>query len=132
MGIESSIPRDSRGPVPQEVFAAADLHFVTVNWIARIDARDFEFPASVPASDSLAERLDCLVDELAVRAQIHVDRHLRISSLASHTASASRNTSASTASLPAVSQRSVLSSDEHFDAYSRLVAEAERQRRSSK
>lgn len=126
VGAEGSGPREPRAPVPQEVFAAADLHFVTVHWVARIDAREFEFPTSIPPSDSLAERLDWLVDELATRGQIHVDRHLRISSLASHTANAPRTTNAGMA---AVTQRSVVSSDEHLDAYSRLVAEAERQRR---
>jgi hypothetical protein len=124
---DGSGPRDSRGAVPQEVFAAADLHFVTVTWMGRIDARDFEFPASVPASDSLADRLDWLVDEIAARSGIHVDRHVRISNLASHTAGA--RPSGGTASLGAVSQRSAMGSDEHFDAYSRLVAEAERRRR---
>lgn len=119
---------DGRNPAVTDVFAAADLHFATVHWIARIDARSFEFPATILPQSNPVERLDMLVDWLAVQANVRVDRHLRVSSLGSHT-------EASRASNPPKANRSnsrrapLLPSDEHFDAYSRLIAEAERRQR---
>ncbi len=120
-----------REPKPQlvhEVFAAADIHFATVTWVARVDAREFEFPRFIPESPSFAERLDCFVDMLAERSGVHVDRHIRTSSLSSHTVRAPRFTTPG-GGLPPMSRRSVYTTDEHFDAYSRMVAEAERQLR---
>jgi len=123
---EVSVFREPRTSGVQDVFTAADIHFFTVNWVARIDARDFEFPSSIPAHRNLAERLDHFVDLLAQRCEIRVDRSLRASSLASYTADVQRVPSQSS---PPGSRRQGSSSDEHFDAYSRLVAEAERQSR---
>ena len=120
---------DGRNPGVTDVFAAADLHFVTVPWIARIDARELDFPVIVPLQLNAAERLDILVDWLANQAQIRVDRHLRVSSLGSHTVGS--RVAASTPQTSLSPSRRIVSamSDEHFDAYSRLVAEAERKQR---
>jgi len=126
---ESAVMGDGRNPGVTDVFAAADLHFVTVPWIARIDARDLDFPSIIPAQTNAAERLDYLVDWLANQAHIRVDRHLRVSSLGSHTV-ASRGVASTPQGSVSPGRRSGSStSDEHFDAYSRLVAEAERMQR---
>ena len=120
---------DGRDPAVTDVFAAADLHFATVRWIARIDARSFELPSTISPLSNTVERLDMLVDWLAVQANVRVDRHLRISSLGSHT-EGSRLASYAPNSLRSHPRRVFPApSDEHFDAYSRLVAEAERRQR---
>ena len=117
---------DGRNSGVTDVFAAADLHFATVPWIARIDARELDFPSIIPLQSNVAERLDVLVDWLANQASIRVDRHLRVSSLGSHTMS-SRAASTTPQGLLSPSRRGNSNmGDEHFDAYSRLVAEAER------
>jgi len=117
---------DGRNPGVTDVFAAADLHFATVPWIARIDARDLEFPSLTPAQSNSAERLDSLVDWLANRASVRVDRHIRISSLGSHTVASRGIVSTPQSSVPTPRRQPTSNGDEHFDAYSRLVAEAER------
>jgi len=119
---------DPANALPQEVFAAVDLHFATVTWVARIDARDFDFPTPRGPALGLAEQLDGLVELLAERTGVRVDRHIRTSSLASHTSGPLRLQYGSGLGAPG-SQRLAQSSDDHFDAYSRLVAEAERQLR---
>ncbi len=116
---------DPANALPQEVFAAVDLHFVTVTWIARIDARDFDFPRGRGGALGLAEQLDGLVEELARATSARVDRHIRTSSLSSYTSGSQRHLYGASAGVPS-SQRLAQSSDDHFDAYSRLVAEAER------
>lgn len=117
---------DGRNPGVTDVFAAADLHFVTVPWIARIDARDMDFPPIVPTQSNSAERLDALVNWLANRAGIRVDRHIRISSLGSHTAASRGIVSTPQGSSTPPRRGPSSNCDEHFDAYSRLIAEAER------
>lgn len=116
--------REQAAGAELEAFAALDLHFLTVRWVARVDARHFEFDAPY-ASDSPAHDLERLADALAERAGVRVDRHLRVSSLASYTGRHTK-TGTATSSLPPRSSRDA---DEHFDAYSRLVGEAERQLR---
>ncbi|HEX3776354.1 MAG TPA: hypothetical protein VHV51_17900 [Polyangiaceae bacterium] len=101
-----------------EAFTAADLHFATVLWIARIDARSFDFAALGEASESPAQDLDRLVDLLASRAGVRVDRGVRASSVVSVLLqSAGRSI--------APSSREA-ASDERFDPYSRVIGEAER------
>jgi hypothetical protein len=117
---------DGRNPGVTDVFAAADLHFVTVPWIARIDARELEFPSIIPMQSNAAERLDVLVDWLANQAHVRVDRHLRVSSLGSHTVGSRGVASTPQGSVPPSRRMVSPTSDEHFDAYSRLIAEAER------
>jgi len=118
--------REQRAPSIQDVFVAADLHFITVAWLARIDARQCEFVGRSPDAANYAERLDRFIDELACSAKVRVDRHVKTSSLASHTAGSGRMVTPSPSG-PASSRRSAAASDEHFDAYSRMVGEAERQ-----
>ncbi|MCC6665048.1 MAG: hypothetical protein IT375_14960 [Polyangiaceae bacterium] len=105
-------------------FAAADLHFATVLWSARIDARSFDFSILGEHSGG-AQDLDRLVDALAERIGFRVDRASRVSSVASFTGATgpSRQTSPIPGMLPA-GKKEV---PERFDAYSRLIAEAERQ-----
>ena len=128
-GSEAATMGDGRNPGVTDVFAAADLHFVTVPWIARIDARELEFPAIIPMQSNAAERLDILVDWLANQAQVRVDRHLRVSSLGSHTVGSRGTAPTPQGSIPPSRRMGSPMSDEHFDAYSRLIAEAERRRR---
>lgn len=116
--------REQTAATELEAFAALDFHFLTVRWVARVDVRQFEFePAFV--SDSPAQDLERLADTLAERAGVRVDRHLRVSSVASYTG---RNVKSGTAA-SSVPPRSGREGDEHFDAYSRLIGEAERQLR---
>ncbi len=126
---DGPIMGDGRNPGVTDVFAAADLHFVTVPWIARIDARELDVPSIVPSQSNAAERLDTLVDWLANQAQVRVDRHLRVSSLGSHTSGSRVVTSTPQGSVPPSHRIGSALGDEHFDAYSRLVAEAERKQR---
>jgi hypothetical protein len=129
LGADNTTIGDGRNPGVTDVFAAADLHFATVNWVARIDARELEFPSTIPPQSNVAERLDMLVDWLADQAKVRVDRHVRVSSLSSHT-EGPRVPSSGPKGPSSSSRRSIPPpSDEHFDAYSRLIAEAERRRR---
>jgi hypothetical protein len=101
-----------------DAFAAADLHFVTVAWAARIDPRHFDFSILPEVTESPAQNLDSLVALLAERAQVRVDRSHRASSLASYVRDQERSAS------PVPGQP--VSADDRFSAYSRLVAQAER------
>ena len=106
-----------------DAFAAADLHFATVLWAARIDARAFDFSILGQASGG-AQDLDRLVDYLAERIGVRVDRASRVSSVASFTGAAGPpRTPTPMPGSPPQSRKEV---PERFDAYSRLVAEAER------
>jgi hypothetical protein len=124
--VSTDVFRESRTPSEIDVFAAADLHFATVPWVARIDARELDFPEEYLDIPNLAERLDRFVDDLARRASIRVDRCVRTSSLASHTVGSPR-AATPMANVVGTARRGPGPSDDHFDAYSRLVAEAERQ-----
>jgi hypothetical protein len=122
----SELGREPRGTIGQDVFCAADLHFITVSWIGRIDAREFVFPADASVELGLVERLDRFVDDLAAIAGLRVDRSFKTSSLAAHAIGSSRTITPSSNG-PNSARRSPGQSDELFDGYSRLVAEAERQ-----
>ncbi len=121
--------RESMPPTSFEAFAAADLHFHSVTWIARIDARSFDFRVLGIAAASPAAALDTLVDRLALLARVRVDRAARSSSISSFTQQASK--AVPPHSLPPtapMSQRvKEVAGDERFDPYSRVVGEAERQ-----
>jgi hypothetical protein len=104
-------------------YPVGDLHFVTVRWVARIDARHFDFgmlknPTGAPARD-----LDSLLDELAERAQLRVDRGSRASSLASFAMTVQRSLTPN----PGSRMQREAGSEDRFDLYSRLLAEAELQ-----
>lgn len=119
--------RESMPPTNFEAFAAADLHFHSVTWIARIDARSFDFRALGIAAASPAGALDTLVDRLGLLAQVRVDRAARASSIASFTQQAARAGGAHSASATPMSLRGKeIAGDERFDPYSRVVGEAER------
>lgn len=119
--------RESMPPASFEAFAAADLHFHSVTWIARIDARSFDFRALGIAAESPAAALDTLVDRLALLAHVRVDRAARGSSIASFTQQAARGIGPHAASVPPLSHRGKeIAGDERFDPYSRVVGEAER------
>jgi hypothetical protein len=120
--VDAAMFRESLSPSNFESFAAADLHFATVLWAARIDARSFEFPGA--QSGSPASDLDELVDTLAARAQVRVDRGVRASSVVS---SLTQPSGAARAPLSISARSKESSTDERFDPYSRLVGEAERQ-----
>jgi hypothetical protein len=120
--------RESMPPTSFEAFAAADLHFHSVTWIARIDARSFDFRALGIAAASPAGALDTLVDRLALLARVRVDRAARASSISSFTQQASKGVAPhSLPSAAPMSQRAKeVAGDERFDPYSRVVGEAER------
>lgn len=103
-------------------YLAADLHFATVLWVARIDTRTFDFGEG--RGPSVASELAELVDEIAKRASIRVDRTVKTSSVASV---GDQPQSMRSASWPPVSQRiREEAADQRFDTYSRLIGEAER------
>lgn len=113
-----------------EAFAAVDLHFHSVTWIARIDARSFDFRALGIGAASPAAALDTLADRLALLAKVRVDRNARTSSINSFTlqaVKASGNASPSSPPPMSMSQRAKeVSGDERFDPYSRVIGQAER------
>lgn len=121
--------RESMPPTSFEAFAAADLHFHSVSWIARIDARGFDFKSLGIGAASPAGALDTLVDRLALLARVRVDRAARASSISSFTQQAARSTPIHTPppSMPMSQRAKEVAGDERFDPYSRVVGEAERQ-----
>ncbi|MET0792798.1 MAG: hypothetical protein ABW061_14860 [Polyangiaceae bacterium] len=116
--------RESVSASAFDAFAAADLHFATVLWAARLDARHFDFSKFGLTSESPASDLDELVDTLATRASVRVDRGVRASSVVS-VLTQSANTRGN-ASMPPAPRSKEGASDERFDPYSRVIAEAER------
>ncbi|MEO7032719.1 MAG: hypothetical protein ABI548_02725 [Polyangiaceae bacterium] len=108
-----------------ESYAAADLHFATVLWAARIDARSFDFSILGATSESPASDLDELVDELSTRAGVRVDRGVRLSSVVSALMQSGGGSRANAGSQAPHSSREP-QSDERFDPYSRVIGEAER------
>lgn len=120
--------RESMPPSNFEAFAAADLHFHSVHWIARIDARSFDFRAVGIAAASHVGALETLVDRLALLGTVRVDRAARASSISSFTQAARAGAGHSMPPSSTMAQRArEISGDERFDPYSRIVGEAERQ-----
>ncbi|HYO98457.1 MAG TPA: hypothetical protein VER33_28335 [Polyangiaceae bacterium] len=120
-GAEPGVGHDTSA-LSVEAYQAADLHFFTVSWVARLDARALD----LVASELRVAALDALVEELAQRARVRVDRSARTSSLASFAQTLPRR-----ASVEPPSGRDVRREqpDLRFDSYSRLVGEAERRAR---
>lgn len=114
--------RESLPQTSFEAFAAADLHFHSVTWVARIDARTFDFQGLGIAAASPAGALDMLVDRLALLANVRVDRAVRASSISGFTQQAAKGM----ASAPHSQRGKEIAGDERFDPYSRVVGEAER------
>jgi hypothetical protein len=111
----------STAHAPVEAFLAADLHFATVLWIARVDVRHFDFGND--RSGVLQSDLDVLIERIAERAgNIRVDRAVKTSSVASF---AMQKAVPSGGSWPPPSGR--VKEDQRFDPYSRIIGEAERQ-----
>lgn len=103
-------------------YLAADLHFATVVWIARVDSRVFDFGGA--RSGNVAVDLSTLTNTLAARAGVRVDRNVRVSSVASF---AEQPAPMSGPSLPPSTLRGKSdAADARFDSYSRVLGEAER------
>ncbi len=113
--------RESVSPSNFDAYTAADLHFATVLWVARLDARSFDFSTLGRASESPASDLDQLVDLLSERAGVRVDRGVRASSVVSALMHGANSRAGSQAPRSKDSP-----SDERFDPYSRVIGEAER------
>lgn len=111
-----------------EAFAAADLHFHSVPWIARIDARSFDFRALGIGAASPAGALDTLVDRLALLAKVRVDRSARASSIAGFAQQAAKGSASPSIppSAPMSQRLREVAGDDRFDPYSRVIGEAER------
>ncbi len=117
--------RDTHTQVPNEAYLAADLHFATVLWIARIDSRTFDFGAE--RTGNVANDLSILVERVAERmGGIRVDRSVKTSSVSTFTQQAAASAGYHP-SRPPPSGR--MKHDQRFDPYSRIVGEAERRRR---
>jgi hypothetical protein len=128
---ELQVFRESMPPNNFEAFAAADLHFHSVTWIARIDARSFDFKSLGVVAASPAGALDMLVDSLGKMAGVRVDRAARASSITSFAQQAAKGMPGASQPPPSHaaphSQRlKEIAGDERFDPYSRVVGEAER------
>jgi hypothetical protein len=103
-------------------YLAADLHFATVRWIARIDSRIFDFGPE--RTGNVAADLASLTNVLAMKCGVRIDRGVRTSSLASF---ADQPAPMRAQSWPPPSARvKTEAGDNRFDTYSRLVGEAER------
>ncbi len=124
-------------PSDFDAYAAVDVHFITVRWIARVDARHTDL--SQFGRPGSSEALDTFVQLLETHAGVRVDRAHRLSNLVSQL---ERPASRSSAPPPPPSRPTGTPlpglrggggarargevADQRFDAYSRLVGEAER------
>ena len=115
--------REAPSPSNFNAYAAADLHFATVLWVARLDARSFDFSPLGLASESPASDLDQLVDVLSERSGVRVDRGVRASSVVSTLQGGSFRSGGAPSQAPRSKESPP---DERFDPYSRLIGEAER------
>ncbi len=123
---EISAFRDAHAQVPTEAFLAADLHFATVLWIARIDSRHFDFGGA--RTGNAAHDLQILLERLAERAPgMRIDRSVKTSSVVSFALQKSGGPPASSMAPQSVRTRE----DQRFDPYSRIIGEAERRLRLS-
>lgn len=120
--------REAQAASSYESFHVADLHFATVLWVARLDARRTDFTALGIDGGSPLQRLEQAVTQIAEVSGVRVDRAVRTSSLASFATRPTPMRSTSPAPGAPISMRELKPppSDPHFDGYSRLVAQAER------
>lgn len=120
-GGEAAFVRDAQ-KLSFEGYQAADLHFLEVPWIVRVGARVLE----QAGLEHGPRALDALVDSIAERGGIRVDRGSRTSSVAAFV-----EQPAPLRSLSPVPPAPREQTDERFDPYSRVIGEAERQLRAS-
>jgi hypothetical protein len=107
-----------------ETYQAADLHFLSVSWVARLDLHSL----GGSVNEASPRALDTLADEIAKRAHVRVDRNIRTSSVvAVAEQSAPMRTMGSEP--PGLREARREQADERFDPYSRLIGEAERRTR---
>jgi len=120
--------RETQTTSSYDSFHVADLHFATVVWVARLDARRTDFTPLGIDSGSPLQKLEQAVAQVAAVSGVRVDRSVRSSSLASFATRPTPMRSISPAPGAPISPRDLKPppSDPHFDGYSRLVAEAER------
>ncbi|MGE0327186.1 MAG: hypothetical protein AB7K71_21415 [Polyangiaceae bacterium] len=121
--------RESLNPGQIDAYLALDIHFITVPWVARVDARSFDF-GGFPGTSTL-QKLESCAAALVDWAQVRLDHGARTSSVNAFTDHSSRArvmTPPPSYASPA-SRRIGEEPTPRFDAYSRLVAEAERQTR---
>ncbi len=115
-GVEANALRDTAARAV-DTHQAADLHFYTVRWSARLDPRTTDL-SGIPGTTGVAARdLDRVAAEIASRTGLRVEQGSRMSSLASYATQVHR--SPAPGSAPPDEPR------DRFDGYSRLVAEAE-------
>ena len=123
-----------------DAYAALDVHFSTVTWVARVDVRHSDL--SRYGKTGSPDALDRLAELLATSAGIRIDRGQRLSNILSHVEHpASRSSlpppssSRPTGAVAPARGQSPSSAgfrvreeavDTRFDGYSRLVAAAER------
>jgi hypothetical protein len=100
---------------------AADLHFVTVRWFGRIDVRSFDFAGMGGAPGGQSRDLDRLVDQLAERSGVRVDRGSKMSGVSAF------GGSRSVTPAPGHRMSRDVAPDDPFDVYSHIIAEAELQ-----
>jgi hypothetical protein len=105
---------------PFDAYQAADLHFLTATWIARMDVRAL----ATDTGETSPRLLDATVDEIARRANVRVDRGIRSSSVVSLAEQPSPMRFQSEP--PSVREIRREPPDQRFDPYSRLIGEAER------
>lgn len=120
--------RDMQITSSYDSFHVADLHFATVLWVARLDARRTDFAPLGIEGGSPLQKLEQAVAQITRICDVRVDRAVRTSSLASFATRPTPMRSTSPAPGAPISPRDLKPppSDPHFDGYSRLVAEAER------
>ncbi|MBX3185050.1 MAG: hypothetical protein KF915_20675 [Polyangiaceae bacterium] len=116
--------RESLATAPTEAYLAADIHFITVPWIARVDTRSFDFGDS---RGTPPEQLERLVSWLTAQGGVRVDAGARSSSVQAFTEPPGRARITPSPGAPA--RRGADEPTPKFDAYSRLIAEAERRAR---
>ena len=107
-----------------EAYQAADLHFLSVSWVARIDLH--ALGGSV--NEASPRALDTLADEIGKRAHVRVDRNIRTSSVVA-VAEQSVPMRTMGSEPPGLREARREQADDRFDPYSRLIGEAERRTR---
>lgn len=117
--IPSAADLDARDAGRGEAYQVADVHFHTVTWVGRLDARSFDFSQVAGATGHPLRDLDLLIEELSRRSGCRVDRGARMSSLAPYALQGQRRGNTPVPGRPQDPD------PDPFDGYSRLVAEAE-------